>query len=112
MRKFGLKGDAVMMCIWLSRCAETKDLIGKIISLWKSTFLGWSCHHRGIAHCLNWRKVDPISSEIAFDFYKGGDLTRFVDVDTDIGRSEDFIWNVFVQIADALAFLRKHVSSL
>lgn len=66
--------------------------------------------HHGIVNCENWRIVPPRNLDITFDFYEGGDLGTLIDHDTDIGRSEDFIWNVVVQIADVLAFLRKHSS--
>lgn len=63
--------------------------------------------HPRIIRPQTFRRLPDRQVELGFEYYHGGNLSRFVDDEAGIGRSEGFLWNVFVQIADALALLRK-----
>ena len=47
---------------------------------------------------------DP-SLVLYFEHCKGGDLSQFQPKNGDKGASESFLWHVFLQLADAIAFL-------
>ncbi len=67
-------------------------------------------HHR-IIDCQSFLGIPGGQVELGFELCNGGNLTRFVDDKDGVGRSEPFLWNVFIQIADALALLRKYYHS-
>ena len=48
--------------------------------------------------------------DLFFPFYRGGDLTNSRWTST-CGHLESFVWHVFIQMADALAFLRMSLFS-
>lgn len=64
--------------------------------------------HPGILDCIDWGTCNARETlGVMFDYCEGGDLKKFTKSKAR-RPSEDFIWNVFIQMADALAFLRKY----
>lgn len=63
--------------------------------------------HPRILYCDVWSILDYKKLDLYYEYCKGGDLGQFISRHGRSRHSEDFIWHVFMQIADALAFLRK-----
>lgn len=62
-------------------------------------------NHPRILYCEGWTVIHNNKLEVYYDYCKGGDLSKFML--THEHCRETFIWHVFMQIADALAFLRE-----
>ena len=63
--------------------------------------------HPRILSLEDWELTSPFCLNLYFRYCEGGDLHQFTEVRGNPRWEEDFVWHVFVEMAEALAFCRE-----